>query len=182
MAAPAELGHLPPDHREAVEPRRAALDHQPPAPDRGAAQAAVAGFREAQIDEAVIGEIGVEDDVAEPALPAIIDRRHAGDVDRAAAHRPQFEHAAPLGDQSLAAAGKEGHRPGLGELADRLDLERAVLRRRAAATGAAEDHGGEKQGTEPAHRQSLLQPPVFRFQTRAAPSSARWQGGPPGLG
>ena len=45
----------------------------------------VAGLGEAQIDEAVVGEIGVEDDVAEPALAAIIDRRHAGDVDRRAA-------------------------------------------------------------------------------------------------
>ena len=62
---------------------------QPAAADRGAARAALARLGEAQIDEAVVGEIGVEDDVAEPALAAIIDRRHAGDVDGGSAPPPR---------------------------------------------------------------------------------------------
>ena len=54
---------------------------QPADAHRGMARAVLPGLREAQIDERVGGEFGMEDDVAQPALAAIIDRRDAADLD-----------------------------------------------------------------------------------------------------
>ena len=91
----------------------------------------------------------MENDVAQPALPAIIDIGHAGDFDRCAALRPQLQRTALLSDQRLASAGQEDHRPGHRELAKRFDPERRVLRRGSTSIGAIggateqDERGGE---------------------------------------
>jgi hypothetical protein len=103
-------------------------------------------------------------DVAETALPAIIDLRHAGDVHSLAADRPELQGAPPFGDQRLPAAGQEGHRPGFAELRDLPHLERpgAIVRglRGIFLSGVAgvggrsaaeEGEGGKKDGTDGAH-------------------------------
>ena len=163
MAAPGHLRHLPPDHCEAVEPRSAALRDQPAAPDRCAARAALAGLDEAEVDEAVLGELGVKHDVAEPALAAIIDRRNAGDVDRGGALQgQQFQPPRFLGDKRLPTPRQEGHRPGLGELRHRVGAERPILRlgrrARAAGGGGEDEQGGNEGGAEQAHKMPPMSP------------------------
>src|SRR5690606_24221569 len=68
VAAAADLGHLAPDHLQALEARGVAVLHQPGARERGAARVAPAGLGIAQVDQAVAGEIRVWLHVAHAAL------------------------------------------------------------------------------------------------------------------
>src|SRR5690606_17636739 len=166
-----DLRLLPPDHLEILE-RAAALgvEHEARAGDRGAARAALAGFRVAQVCEPVLVEVRMQHDVAEPALPAVRDLRHALDIERRARfRREELEGAALLADEQ-AAVRQEFHRPRLGELRDLLRLERAVLREHPVVTGAAggDQHRAGENSRPPDHR--------------PAPSHQRMAHGPPSSG
>src|SRR5438132_4069031 len=100
--------------------------------DHGAARAVIPRLDPAQIDQPVVREIWVDDDVAEPTLPAIGNLRHAADVEYPPVGPPQLQSPPFLRDEQVARR-QEGHRPGLVELADRLDLEGSVLRRGGSA-------------------------------------------------
>src|SRR5690606_19801592 len=91
---------------------RAAIQHELAARHRRAARVAVAGFREAEIDIAVVHEIRVDGDVAEAALSSIIDLGYARDIDRFAAEADELQNAPLLGDED-AAIGEEGECPRL---------------------------------------------------------------------
>ena len=81
MAAAVDLRALPPDDGEPFERGRiGGLEHEPRAGDGRAGRAALALFRIAQVDEAVGGEVGMQHDVAETALPRVFDGRDIGDV------------------------------------------------------------------------------------------------------
>src|SRR5690606_36546083 len=152
MPVAGDLRLLPPDHREILE-RAAAfrVEHEARASDGGAA-AAVAGFRVATVDETVLGEVGMQDDVAEAALPAVRDFRHPGDLaHRAVVRRVELEGAALLADEKTAVR-QEFHGPRLVELRDGLGVERAVLRENAVVAGTARgEQDGARENLRPPH-------------------------------
>jgi hypothetical protein len=161
MAAAAELWALPPDDLKPLEPGTVAvLDEARPA-DHRPARLAVAPLDPAQIDQPVLGEAGMEDDIAEPRLAAIIDRRRSGDVaDPSRVVPKQLQLALLLGDQRpRTGAGQEDHRPGLFERGDRSDGERPAAPRLAgrggggvAADGVARPRGGSGGAARGAER------------------------------
>ena len=64
------------DHLDVAE--RGHVFREPPAGDRRTVDPVVAGLGVAPVDEAIVGEIGVERHVEETALPARHDLRHPG--------------------------------------------------------------------------------------------------------
>ena len=104
MAAAVDLRVLPPDDGEPFERRRVGgLEHEPRAGDGRAGRAALALFRIAQVDETVGGEVGMQHDVAETALPRVLDGGHVRDVrGRAGREVVQLQRAAFLGHEQTA--------------------------------------------------------------------------------
>src|SRR5690606_24660396 len=77
-----------------------------------------AGLGVADVNDVVVGETGVQRNVAEAALSAVVDLGDALDVaDLAGGDVDQLQRAAFLGDQQ-AAVRQEGHRPGFAERGD----------------------------------------------------------------
>ena len=70
-------GHLclPPNDPEVRQPWRALAEFQGAITERGAAGASRATLSEAQVNSPIAGEIGRNDDIAEPALPRNRGRR-----------------------------------------------------------------------------------------------------------
>src|SRR3546814_1407930 len=110
----------------------------------------------------------MEDDVAETALAAVIDGRHAGHFDYGAAIVPKHELPGLLGDQRLAGARDESHRPRLVEAGDLLNLEGASLLSGGGGLGVAVivrgdalrgvaggEQGGGRREEEWAHRETF---------------------------
>ena len=163
--------------------RAGLADDEPAAADRGAARAALAGLGPAQIDEAVAGEIGVEDDVAEPALAAIIDRGHAGDVERRGRRRGRsFSAPRLLGDQGRSPPGRKVIAQGSSKLRDLLDLEGPVLRRRRRRRRRRSSRAGAERGTK-AERSERMATSCRRARRPCRHKPARaGKGGQAGLG
>src|SRR5205085_7387810 len=88
MAAAIHLRLLAPDDLQVGKAGAGFAEAEMGAADHGAARAVIARLHPAQIDQPVVREIGVEDDVAEAALPAIGDLRHARDVEHPAVGAP----------------------------------------------------------------------------------------------
>src|SRR5688572_21521690 len=100
VAAAVDLRRLPPDDVEAVERSASVPDDELRARDCGSGRATLAALRIAQIDEAVAREAGVQHDVAESALPAVLDDRHPAYVDGLPRReRMQLQHAALFRDE-----------------------------------------------------------------------------------
>src|SRR5690606_21505358 len=87
VPAAVHLRYLPPDDLETDELAAVAVEREPRARHRGAAGAARARFGVADIDELVVGEVGVQHDVAEPALTAVADLGHAPYIGHRAVER-----------------------------------------------------------------------------------------------
>src|SRR5688572_21779351 len=126
MPPTVHLGLLPPDYLKPFQAGRLTVSDKSSTPDGCAAIAVGSGLDPAKIDDAVFGELRVEDDVAHAALAAIIDLWSALDRyggRRLAAARPQQQPPALLRDQGLVASRQEGHRPWLVELRNLLHLK-----------------------------------------------------------
>src|SRR5690606_24346354 len=127
VAVSGDFRHLTPDDLEILERAAALVEDEARPCDGGAARAGFAGLGIAEIHEAVLAEARMQDDVAEPALPAVRDARHARDVADRAVRRPQFQASALLGDEQPTVR-QERHRPRLIERRDLRRDERVVLR------------------------------------------------------
>jgi hypothetical protein len=123
MVAATDLGLLPEDDLDIFEAPVAEL----PARDRGSC-GVFAGLRLGEIDEAVLGESGIERHIEKAALTVCDYFGHAFDGlgdDAVFGHNPQ---ASALLRDEHAAIGKKGKTPGLIEtLRHRLDLDLSLL-------------------------------------------------------
>ena len=140
VPAAAHLRRLPPHHLpvQQAAARPPGVQRKPRTPHHRAACIAGTGLGIAQVDELVAGEPRMRHHVAQPALAAIGDCRHAEDVaDAAGRGIEQLELAGLLGDQQ-APIGQEGHRPGFVEARELGGDEWRVgfAQRRLGATGA----------------------------------------------
>src|SRR5690606_17055738 len=143
MAVSRDFRHLAPDDLEVLERAAALVEHETRPRDGGPARARFAGLGIAQIHETVLAEVRMQDDVAESALTAVRDARHARDLADPAVRRPQLQPTALLGDEQPAVR-QERHGPRLVERRDLRHDERVVLREhRVVAAGRGEQRPAE---------------------------------------
>lgn len=161
VAITVRLGRLPPDDLEVLQARLVTAGLEAGTAHCGT-YSLVARLGPAQVDQPVLGVRRPRQYVAEPALPGVDHRRRALDLDPlAAVGVTQVQGAAALGDEQVAAARQECHRPGLVELVDLLHRERPALvagaRRRpkvsggGSVCGASRGDRGEDSGNGDGH-------------------------------
>jgi hypothetical protein len=173
VAAPDRLGHLAPDHFQvrklaAVQLGAgdgAALHHVIVRPEVGAEPRVgrvlcagwlrVGGLGVVDVNELVLGELGVNLHVQQPALAAVCDFRYAANWLGELAVSEDSEPAGLFGDQQPA-VGEERHAPGVVELGQRLDIyrPRLGLHRRRSSGCCKAAHGRQRharRGAEVIH-------------------------------
>ena len=114
VAASRHLGHLPVEHRDALE----GAAHELPAGHGGPREPGLGsrpGLRVGPVHPRVGGEVRVERDVEEAALPVRDHRRQAGQGRLQGAVGPQDDHRAALLRHERPAVREEGETPGRGE-------------------------------------------------------------------